>query len=351
MDDKEKKLMEFVRHMPKVELHLHLEGAFLPDTLFTLIQKYGGASGISSIEDVERHFQYQDFAGFISTWEWKNNFFRKAEDFKKSTYDTLLRLHDEHIVYLEAFFSPWDFEKNGIRMQEITEATLSGCRAAQIACGIQCSLIADINRECGAAAGMKRIDEICAYQDQGVIGIGLGGNEERYPAEEYETVFREAERRGLHRTVHAGEAAGASSVRAAIHVLHAERIGHGVRAEEDPALIEELRAKRIPLEMCPTSNLMTGVVSALSKHPVKRFLDQGLLVTINSDDPTMFHCTLTGEFEKLMHEGECTPDDIKKLSMNAIDASFLDAKEKKRLREEYELAWNAAGMNSLEKLQ
>jgi adenosine deaminase len=346
MDNKEKRLIEYVRHMPKIELHLHLEGALLPDTLFTLIQKYGGESGISGIEDVNRHFQYRDFAGFMTAWEWKNKFFRKAEDFEMSTYETLLRLHGENIVYLEAFFSPWDFEKNGINMQEITEATISGCRAAQAACGIRCSLIADINRECGADAGMKRIGEICAYRDQGVIGIGLGGNEQRYPAEEYETVFREAERRGLHRTVHAGEAVGASSVWAAIHALHAERIGHGVRAEEDPALIDELRSKRIPLEMCPTSNLLTGAVSSILEHPAKRFLDQGLLVTINSDDPTMFHCTLTGEFETLIREQGCSPADIKQLSMNAIDASFLDAAEKKQLRKEYELAWDEAGMSA-----
>jgi adenosine deaminase len=261
-----------------------------------LIEKYGGDPGIQSVDDLKTRFAYRDFAHFIAVWQWKNKFFRRGEDFEVSAYETLQRLHTQNVVYVEAFFSPWDFADNGVSMHEITEALVSGCSSAERDFGIRWKLIADINREHGPEAGLKRIDEVASYRDRGVIGIGLGGSEHLCPAELFVDVFARAARRGLFLTAHAGEASGAASVRAAVEQLRVQRVGHGVRAFEDPRLVEELAARRIPLEMCITSNVCTGVVPSAAAHPIRRYLQQGVVVTANTDDPTMFGCSLIDEY-------------------------------------------------------
>lgn len=321
---------EIIQSMPKVELHLHLEGAFSFEFLFELIQKSGGDATIRSIEDLQQRFVFRDFAHFIQSWFWKNTFFRRPEDFRDSTYFTLRDLAAQNVVYVEAFFSPWDFRDSGLAAQEIVEATNAGKTAAEKDFGIRCHLIADLVRDHGAATALQRLDDITPYLGQ-VIGIGLGGSEAQYPARDFAAVFQEAHRRGFHVVAHAGEAAGAQSIWEAIDLLHAERIGHGVRASEAPALVDYLRLQQIPLEICPTSNLKTGVVKDLASHPLHDFYKQGLLVTINSDDPSMFGTTITNEFLVLRQQLGYGWQDIKQLTVNAVQAAFIDASEKVRL--------------------
>ena len=332
---------EFICKMPKVELHLHLEGAFTFETLFQLIQKYGGDPTIRSIDDLRGRFAYKDFGHFIEVWYWKNRFFRSGEDFEFSTYETLMGLHRQNVLYVEAFFSPWDFVGNGISMEEITESVISGCKKASNETGILWNLIFDINRECGRDAGMKRLEQMMPYRGRGVVGIGLGGDERRFPASIYQEVFEEAERRGFRRTVHAGEAAGPESIRDALTKLKAERIGHGVRAHEDPKVLSTLLTQRVPLEMCVTSNVKTGVVPSVKEHPIRAYLGQGLNVSVNSDDPTMFGSTLTEEYLLLVDELACTSAEVKKLCLNAVHSAFLDDEKKMRLQERVEEPWKS----------
>lgn len=332
----------FLLEMPKVELHLHLEGAFTLATLFQLVQKYGGDPSVEEPEDLRSRFVYDDFSQFIDTWIWKNRFFRSGEDFELSSYETLLALSQQNVRYVEAFYSPWDFEKNGLTMEEITDSVLSGCESASRDCGIGWSLIADINREHGPAAGMVRLRQLAKFRHRGVIGIGLGGREKEFPAGPFEGVYREAARVGLFCTAHAGEADGPRSVRAALEQLQVRRIGHGIRAVEDPALVEMLRESRIPLEVCMTSNVKTGVVRSLKEHPVRRLFDAGVKVTINTDDPAMFGCTLSGEFALLLHELGFAPAEIKALCLNAVEASALASDGKAGLVKAVESAWAVA---------
>jgi adenosine deaminase len=332
----------FILEMPKVELHLHLEGAFTLGTLFQLVQKYGGDPSVEEPEDLRSRFIYRDFSQFIETWIWKNQFFRSGEDFELSAYETLIGLRKQNILYVEAFYSPWDFEGNGISMEEVTEAVISGCERASRDCGIGWSLIADINREHGPAAGMSRLRQMKEFRHRGVIGIGLGGREKEFPAGPFEGVYREAARTGLFCTAHAGEADGPSSVRAVLERLHVRRIGHGVRAVEDPALVEMLRELQIPLEVCITSNVMTGAVRSLKEHPVRRLFDAGAKITINTDDPAMFGCTLSGEFVLLLHEFGFAPSEIKALCLNAVEATALESDRKAGLINAFETAWAGA---------
>jgi adenosine deaminase len=333
---------EFIRMMPKVELHLHLEGAVPYATLMSLINKYGGDSQVRSLADLKNRFAYKTFPQFIETWIWKNQFFRAPEDFELSTFETLTDLHLQHVEYLEAFYSPWDFADNGLSMPDITRAVLRACKRAREEHGIQCVLIADLNRDHGPERAMERIDEVVAFIDQGVIGIGLGGSEHLYPADLFEDAFAKAKRCGLHRVAHAGEAAGPESVWNALQKLDIERIGHGTRAWEDSLLIEELRRRKIPLEMCLTSNVCTGVVRSIEAHPLKKSLEAGLQVTLNTDDPTMFGCTLTSEYVLLLDKPGFTHEELRQISYNALESTFLDEAGKQRLRRRFDEAWKHA---------
>ncbi|MCL5035434.1 MAG: adenosine deaminase [Bacteroidetes bacterium] len=324
-------LPEVIGTMPKVELHVHLEGAFTYEFLFGLIQKYGGEERISSVDELSRRFVFRDFAHFIETWFWKNRFFRSPADFEESARLVLKNLSDQNVIYAEAFFSPWDFVSNGLRVEEITEATISGMKSAEREFPIRCGLIADIVRDYGAEAAEERVRQMAPYLDRGVIGIGLGGNERDFPPELFQTAFRTARQLGFRTTVHAGEASGPASVWNAVTALEAERIGHGVRASEDHRLLEVLKEKQIPLEVCITSNLKTGVYSSVEEHPFDRMFKDGLMLTVNSDDPSMFGSSITDEFALLVNKLGYSEEDLIELTLNAVGSSFLPIDDKRAL--------------------
>ena len=318
--------------MPKIEIHLHLEGAFTFEFLFKLVQKYGGDAEIKNIEDLFKKFEFRDFSHFIKTWFWKNKFYRKPDDFEESTYETIRNLSQQNVIYAEVFFSPWDFAATGLPIESIIEATISGIKRGERDYPIKIGLIADIVRDHGAETSLQRLDQITPYLNKGVIGIGLGGNERDYPPALFKDAFLEAKKRGFRTTVHAGEAAGAESVWSAILDLGAERIGHGVRAMEDPKLVKYIKEKQIPLEICITSNLRTKVYSSLIEHPFPHFYKEGIMVTVNSDDPPMFGANITDELFLLHDKLNYTTEDLCIFTMNAIKASFLDEQEKNKLR-------------------
>lgn len=335
-----KNATHIIQTMPKVELHLHLEGAFTFEFLFDLIQKYGGDPSVKTVDDLEKRFVFRDFLHFIQTWIWKNRFFREPADFENSAYFTLKDLHEQNVLYAEAFYSPWDFLKSGLSVEAITEATLSATERAKKDFGIECLLIADINRDLGWETGADRLRQILPYRERGVVGIGLGGSEQKFPPEPFEGVYKMARDSGLHVVAHAGEAAGPESVWGAIEKLRVERIGHGVRSIEDPQLVEYLREKQIPLEVCPMSNLRTGVFPSFEAHPIKYFFENDLFVTINSDDPAMFGTTITEEFLLLHEQLNFSLDDIKKLALDGARASFLPENKKATLLDRMNEFWD-----------
>ncbi|MFA4906678.1 MAG: adenosine deaminase [archaeon] len=330
--------LQIIRSMPKVELHLHLEGAFTLESLYRLIRKYGGDPDVQDIDDLRRKFVFTDFRHFIEIWCWKNKFYREPADIEDMAYSTVFSMSQKNIIYSEVFFSPWDFVNPEMPFQAVTEAVIAGVRRAESECPIGIGLIADLVRDRGHQTVNKRLDEITPYRNE-VIGVGLGGSEKEFPAEWFTAVFKEAKRRGFHVVAHAGEAGGADSIWSALKNLNAERIGHGVRATEDPALIEYLKSKQIPLEVCVNSNLKTKIFPFPADHPVRRFFDDGLLITINSDDPTMFGMDLNDEFILLFNEYKFTLPEIRQLTVNAIKASFADDLYKAQLTHAHEEFW------------
>ena len=325
--------------MPKTELHIHLEGAIPLETLFTLIQRRGGDPSVNTLEDLQKKLTYTDFEHFISTWTWKNKFIKEESDFEEISYQALRGLSQQNVKYVEAFYSPGDFWRHGLSVAGITEYTIKGKERAHRDFGIRSELIVDLVRDHGPNVGMQRLEDVAPYLGKGVIGIGLGGSEQAFPADRYETVYREAKRRGFRLTAHAGEAAGPESIWAAVRKLGCERIGHGVRAWEDSELVAFLRKKRIPLEICVVSNVRTRVFESVEAHPIRRYFEDGLMVTVNSDDPTMFNTSITQEYSLLVQKLGFTLEDIKKLTLNGVEASFMSDKDKEYMEVHFESEW------------
>lgn len=328
---------QFALKIPKVELHLHLEGAIPLETLVNLIQ--GKEPSIRTVDDLRKKLTYIDFAHFIDVWIWKNTFITEEKDFEDMTYDVLRSLNSQNVKYVEAFYSPSDYHEQGFSTQKITEYVIKGKEKAYHDFNIQCELIIDVVRGNSLDVCMQQLEEVEPYLGKGVIGIGLGGSEQKYPADLYTPAYREAKAKGFRLTAHAGEAAGAESVWAAIKELGVERIGHGVRAYEDPRLVSLLKEKRIPLEMCVVSNVKTGVCPSFADHPIKEYYHKGLLVTVNSDDPTMFNTSITKEYQVLAQELGFSLNDLKCVSFNGIAASFMSDRSKESMKSQFEKEW------------
>lgn len=342
MNDKRIERVErFIRKMPKAEIHLHLEGAIPHETLLAQIHRKGTEPEIRTVDDLKAKLTYTDFPSFIDLWIWKNTFIESEKDFEQIAYDMLEGLSRQNVKYVESFYAPGDYSRFGLSTEGITECVIAGKERARRDFGIRCELILDLIRDHGPEIGMKRLDEVTPYLGRGVIGIGIGGSEQLFPAGPYAAVYKEAHRRGFRLTAHAGEVAGADSIRSAIDDLGAERIGHGLRAYEDPEVVGLLGDRRIPLEMCVISNAKTGVCPSIKDHPVKDYFRQGLLVTVNSDDPSMFSSTLTDEYLALKRDLGFTLDEVKQVALNAVEASFLPDEDKAALRSAFESEWAA----------
>ncbi|MBN1537258.1 MAG: adenosine deaminase [Anaerolineales bacterium] len=314
--------------IPKIELHLHLEGAIPHYALWELCQKYGGDAAVPSLEALVKRFEYIDFPHFIQTWVWKNQFLREYEDFTFIAEHVARELASQNILYAEVFYSPPDFFRFGLETQKITEAIRLGLSRVP---EIEIALVPDVVRDFGPQKAMQTLKEIEEVKDMGVIGIGLGGSEHDYPPEAFESVFEEARCLGFHTSAHAGEAAGAESIWGAIRCLKPDRIGHGTRAFEDEALLDYLVEHQIPLEVCPISNVCTGVVSRIEDHPVRDYFRRGILVTINTDDPTMFNDSMAKEYQTLGESLGFSLADIRKLVNNAVQACWLNEPKKLQL--------------------
>ncbi len=320
----------WLERIPKVELHLHLEGAIPLTCMWELMQKYGGDESVKSMDDLQNRFQYSDFAHFIQTWMWKNKFIRDYEDFTFIASCVAEDLRSQNIKYVESFISPPDFARYGLETGRIIEAIRLGLNQVK---NIQINLVVDLVRDYGENAAIKTLEICNETKEYGVIGIGIGGSEKEFPPQIYTDVYKKARVYGFKTSAHAGEAAGAESIWGAIQALKTDRIGHATRSVEDPRLADYLVAQKIPLEMCPISNLRTKVISSIKNHPIRWFFDKGALVTINTDDPKMFNNTLVDEFTALIQEHQFTPDEIQKLTLNAVEASWLSSSSKDLLKQ------------------
>ena len=321
---------DWLERLPKVELHLHLEGAIPHAALWQLICKYGGDSRVPSIEALARYFVYRDFPEFIDKWIWKQGFLREAADFELIGAAVAAELARQNIVYAEAFYTPSDVGRFGLSAQDVALALrrgLSSVAAAEVA------LIVDLCRDQGPVGGGVTLEETAEVAAQaGVIGIGIGGSEQLYPPEPFAAVYERARQLGLRTTAHAGEVAGPESVWGAIRALGVDRIDHGLRAVDDPALVAYLADRRLPVTSCPGSNVATGAVASFESHPIRRLLDAGVVVSVATDDPAMFGLTLAGELAALQSRLGFSDGDVRVLMLDAVESCWLPDARRAALR-------------------
>ncbi len=333
-------MLKILTRMPKVELHVHLEGSIPIPALWHLVRKYGGDEHLADANALEHLFQFVDFPHFIDTWIWMTQYFREAEDFTFIADQVAADLARQNIRYAELIFAPGGRNEYGLGIQKVTEAVRKGLDRHRDQ--ITVNLVGDLIRDMGPVLGEKWLRDLNEVKEScGVIGIGIGGSEQRYPPEPYAPVYELARSFGFRTSAHAGEAAGPASIWGAVRALKVDRLGHATRAWEDPLLEEHLRIHRIPLEMCPISNLRTGVVADYALHPVQRYYERGLLVTINSDDPKMFNTSLETEYAALMDRFHFAPKDIRILVEHAIEAAWCPENQKKTLLKELDLYFAA----------
>ncbi len=324
--------MNWFERIPKIELHLHLEGAIPHEVLWELIQKYGGDPSVPDIASLRRRFEYKDFSHFIEAWSWKNQFLREYEDFTYIAEAIARDLAAQNIRYVEMFFSPSLFTRNGLRPQKLASAIRTGLQRVP---EIDIVLIADLVRNFGPKKEFLILNELKDVKELGVVGVGIGGSEQDFPPEPFKRLYEEARKMGFHTNAHAGEAAGPESIWGAIRSLKAERIGHGTRAEEDELLLDYLVEHQIPLEMCPLSNFRTNVVKAFEDHPVRKYFERGIIVTINTDDPKMFGNSLAEEFYLLNTKLGFSRDEIRHLILQSIRVTWLSENGKQKLIETF----------------
>ena len=333
----------FIMALPKAELHLHLEGTVSPQTLAELSRKHNtpmpaennrytpdASSGRElSVPDVERLYQYTDFQGFLMAFKAVTERLRTPEDYELITYRMMQHLNTQNVLHAEVYVSVGVVNWRGQDFAPLFAGMERGRTAGERDFGISLLWIFDAVRNFGPEEAHRVVETAIAYRNKfpSVVGIGIGGDENRGPAESFRESFQLARNNGLRLTAHAGENAGPGSIWGALNI-GAERIGHGLNAVQDNELLEHLAEKQVPIEVCISSNVRTGCCRTLEDHPVKQMFDAGVMVTLNSDDPAMFGTTLAREYQIAQDVFGFSDDHLREISRNAFEASFLDTEAK-----------------------
>jgi aminodeoxyfutalosine deaminase len=314
-----------VLSLPKAELHLHLEGSIEPSTLLELRQRHGMEG--ASLAEVEQLYRFKDFAGFLSAFKDLTGHLRTPEDYELITYRLMERLKAQNVLHAEVIVSVGVCLWRKQDFPAIFKGLERGRERGEKDFGVSLLWIFDAIRQFGAEKAQHVVDLAIQFRDRNVVAFGIGGDERTGPPEWFTSVYARAAEHGLHLTAHAGESAGPDSIWGALN-LKAERIGHGLTAGQDPELIEELARRQVPIEICVTSNLRTGCCAELAQHPVRRYFDQGLMLTLNSDDPAMFGTSLVEEYGLVQAAFGFTNEHVRELARNSFEASFLPPEKK-----------------------
>jgi aminodeoxyfutalosine deaminase len=280
--------------VPKIELHVHLEGAIRPRTLLDIAHRNGEQLPSDTVEGLTELYEFRDFAHFIDVWILTTNCLRSRDDFRQVAVDYAGEAAGFGAVYVEGIFSPCERVMRGIAWDDIFSGYTDGAVEAQERYGVTVRFTPDLYRGVDPGLAQEAARVAVQYRDRGVVGLGLGGMEAGMPAQPYRAAFEIARDGGLGIVPHAGEAAGSDSIRE-ILAMDPDRIRHGIRAIEDPAIVAEILDRGLVLDVCPTSNVRTGVVASLAAHPLPQLRSAGIPCTVNTDDPAMFGTDLGKE--------------------------------------------------------
>ena len=321
--------LSYYHQIPKVDLHRHLEGSLRVSTLLEIARQHG-----LQLPESDFHTLVQmqpgdslDFTTFLSKFQTLRQFYRSPEVISRITHEAIADAAADGVVYLELRFTPVALGRlQGFSLARVMDWVARSADEAGRQYHLHTRLIASVNRHEPVELAEEVARLAVERMDQGIVGLDLAGNEAVYPAAPFAGVFREARESGLHITVHAGEWGGPENIRHAILELGAERIGHGVRVIEDPAIMDLVRERQVPLEVCVTSTYQSGVVPTLDDHPLPRLIQAGLNVTLNTDDPSISNITLTDEYRLFLEDFALPPAALTECIAHAARASFLPEK-------------------------
>jgi aminodeoxyfutalosine deaminase len=320
---------------PRVELHVHLLGAVSAACFAELAARRPCRLHGLDAAAIRERMRFHDLASFIEAYLPLFECVLDAEDIVRATEDAAARIAGYGVVHAEVRFTPFSHVRRGAREEDVLAGLDEGRRRALADHGLSIAWLFDVPRDLGVEAGEVTVRMAEAGRDDGVVGIDFVGSESQMSEETFRAfapVADAARAAGLHVVAHAGEAAGPWSVAAALDVLGAERIGHGVRAVEDEGVLARLVRDRIPLEVCPTSNLRLGVAPSLAEHPLRELLERGARVTISTDDPVLFDCDLPGELSRVAETLGLGPEGIRALDLASVEAAFVDDATRDELR-------------------
>ena len=336
----------FIQEMPKVELHVHLEGSIRPGTLLQLAKRHQVSLPADTVEGLREWFRFRDFEHFVEIYLTCSQSLRDPEDFQLVAREFLAEQAAQNIRYSEVHFTVATHLRNGANGGEVAAALSETLEEEERRLGVTARWIPDIVRDVSEQWADRTLEWALDGRGQGVVALGLSGFEASSD-EPFREHFRVAREEGLHRVAHAGEHEGPDSIRSALEVCEPERIGHGIRSVDDVGLLEQLADHQIPLEVCPTSNVRLGAAPDLESHPIETIRRAGVPVTVNSDDPPLFETTLTQEFQRLSETFGYGAAEVATLSWAALRHAFVSAEERRRLEAEFRRQFSELGARHL----
>ena len=327
--------LELIRALPKAELHVHIEGTFEPGLMFEIAQRNQIAIPYQSVEEVKQAYNFHNLQSFLDIYYAGANVLIHEQDFYDLAWAYFEKCAADHVVHTEMFFDPQTHTGRGIAFATVINGLQRACDDAQRKLGISSRLIMCFLRHLSEEAAFETLEQALPFKAQ-IIAVGLDSSELGHPPSKFERVFAKARELGFLTVAHAGEEGPAEYVWEALDLLKVNRIDHGVRSEEDPQLMQRLIAEKMPLTVCPLSNLKLCVVNDMAEHNIRRLLQQGVQVTVNSDDPSYFGGYMNDNFIAVAEALELSNEELKQLAVNSFEASFISEEEKQQWKAQIE---------------
>ncbi len=321
--------LELIKALPKAELHVHIEGTFEPELMFAIAQRNAIEIPYTSVEEVRQAYNFHNLQSFLDIYYAGANVLIHEQDFYDLAMAYFEKCAEDHVVHTEMFFDPQTHTDRGIAFDVVIQGLTRACRDAEQKWGITSHLIMCFLRHLSEEAAFETLEQALAYKNQ-IIAVGLDSSEMGHPPSKFERVFAKARDEGFLVVAHAGEEGPAEYVWEALDLLKVNRVDHGVRSEEDPQLLQRLIQEKMPLTVCPLSNLKLCVVDDMQQHNIRRLLQQGVHVTVNSDDPSYFGGYMNDNFIAIADALDLTEQELKQLAINSFEASFISDQTKQK---------------------
>jgi len=328
-------MIDLIEKLPKAELHLHIEGSLEPELMFKLAKKNNIEISYKTIDDVKKAYEFSNLQSFLDIYYAGANVLISKEDFYDLTWEYILKCVDNNIIHTEIFFDPQTHTSRGVSFETVISGIKEALEEANKKFGITSQIIMCFLRHLSQEDALKTLDEALDFKDD-IIGVGLDSSELGNPPSKFEKVFKKAYENGFKLVAHAGEEADVSYIYEALDLLHIQRIDHGVQSIKSDELMKRLKDEQIPLTVCPNSNIELKVFENYKEHNIKKLLDFGLNVTLNSDDPAYFKGYLNQNFINLYENLELSKEDIVKLVKNSFNSSFIEDELKQKYIKEVE---------------